>query len=208
MRALLRVFASGDKSGMASRLFEAFLDDKHTAVTYFDDPSLNAAAARHPNIDFFCNAALSAPNSLQKIQGKIRIHQALKKANWDISKMYQVLDLGVPAFNIGNKAFSTGDFANGLGVMINGVQHVYVVATDYFYDEKKKQYSITIKYVFYDVFGLDDDDLNEFGAQSDSILSPEASKGITAWWQLQFQFGHAPLVTRIVLERSYVCPAE
>ncbi len=91
--------------------------------------------------------------------------------------------------------------------MINGVQHVYVLATQYHYDSAAKKYSITLKFVFYDVFGLDDEDLNKFGAQSDSIFSPAAAIGITAWWQLQHQHGYTPLVTRIVLERSYEADA-
>lgn len=208
MRKLLTIFASGDKSGMATRLFEAFLTDSCREVAYFEDPALNAAANSHPNIEFFCNAALSAPNMTQKADGKIRIHQALKKVNWDITKMYIPTDLGVPAFNLGSKVRTTGDFNNGLGLMINGVQYVYVMATHYHYDKEAKSYCIRLKYIFYDVFGLDDDDLREFGAASDSIFSSSAAIGITAWWQLQHQHGYTPLVTRIVLERTYEAPAE
>ena len=208
MRRLLTVFASGDKTGMARRLFDAFLADTCREPTYFDDASLNSAAAAHPNIKFFCSAALSAPNSPNKALGKVRIHQALKKANWDITKLLMPTGLGVPAFNLGYKSFSTGDFDNGLGVMINGVQYVYVVATHYNYDSAAKKYCLTLKFIFYDVFGLDDDDLNEFGAPSDSATSSNAAIGITAWWQLQHQHGCAPLVTRIVLEETYEAPAE
>ncbi len=207
MRKLLEIFAAGDKTGMAARLFEAFLKDTCRNVAYFDDASLNAAANAHPNIDFFCNAALSAPNSAQKSLGKTRIHQALQKANWDIMKLHAPTDLGVPAFNNGSKIKSSEDFNNGLGLMINGVQHAYVMATHYKYDKAIKKYSITLKFIFYDVFGLDDDDLKEFGASSDSIFSSNAAIGITAWWQLQHQHGYAPLVTRIVLERTYEAPA-
>lgn len=207
MRKLLAIFASGDKSGMANRLFDAFLRDARGAVGYFDDASLNAAAGYHPNITYCCDAALSAPNSPNKAIGKTRIHQALENARWDITKMYMPADLGVPAFNLGSKAFATQDFNNGLGLMINGVQYVYVVATHYNYDSIAKKYCITLKFVFYDVFGLDDDDLKEFGATSDSILFSSAAIAITAWWQLQHQHGYAPLVTRIILERTYEAPA-
>ena len=208
MRKLLTIFASGDKSGMATRLFDAFLTDNCRLVTYFDDPSLNAAADSHPNINYFCDAALSAPNSLNRAIGKTRIHQALQKANLDITKMYMLTDLGVPAFNLGSKTFSSDDFNNELGLMINGVQYDYVLATHYNFDKVAKKYCITLKFIFYDVFGLDDDDLNEFGASSDSILYSNASVGITAWWQLQHQHGYSPLVTRIVLERTYEAQAE
>jgi hypothetical protein len=32
--------------------------------------------------------------------------------------------------------------------------------------------------------------------------------GITAWWQLQHQYGYAPLVTRVVVEQSFEVPAK
>jgi hypothetical protein len=204
---LLGIFAKGDKSGMAKRLFTEFLT-KRGSVTYFDDPALNLAAAQHPNIKHFCEAALSAPNSSQRAIGKTYIHQALKNAKWDIRSMVVPTNLGVPAFNTGSKSLSTGDFDNGLGVMINGVQYAYVVAKYYDYYEDTRSYSITLRYVFYDVFGLDDDDLNEFGATSDGLFNPAAAVGITAWWQLQHQYGYAPLVTRTLVERSFEVPAE
>lgn len=207
MRKLLSIFASGDKSGMAIRLFDQFLVDTCRPVAFFDDPKLNIAAGMHQNIREFCSAALSAPNSPYKSAGRTRIHQALKAANWDLNKLIMPSDLGVPAFNIGNKAFSTDDFNNGLGLMINGVQYAYVVATHYNYDRAKRTYCIALKYIFYDVFGLDDDDLDEFGASSDSAFSSDAAIGITAWWQLQHQYGYAPLVTRFIVERTYEAPA-
>jgi hypothetical protein len=135
-----------------------------------------------------------------------RIHQALRAAGWDINRLVAPSDLGVPAFNEGSAKFSTGDFNNGLGLMINGVQYVYVVATHYRYDSKAARYGVRLRFIFYDVFGLDDDDLEEFGADSDYNVSA-AAVGITAWWQLQHQFGHAPLVTRIVVDKAFEGPA-
>jgi len=205
MNKLVSIFASGDKSGMASRLFTKFLA-KQPAVIYFDDAALNTAAAGHENIKFFCSAALSAPNSPSKSAGKTRIHQALKIAGWDIQKMTAPTDLGVPAFNKGYKSISTGDFNNGLGVMINGLQYAYVIATNYQYDKAAGKYGITLQFRFYDIFGLDDDDLDEFGADSDWNISNSAI-GITAWWQLQHQFNYAPLVTRIVFDQDFEAPA-
>ncbi len=207
MRKLLSIFASGDKTGMASRLFNAFLANSCRRVTYFEDADLNRIASTHPNILHFCDSALSAPNPAKQPSGKTRIHQALKKVNWDIGKITGPTDLGVPAFNLGKARWRTGDYNNGLGVMINGVQYVYIMATQYHYNKEAQKYSITLKYLFYDVFGLDDDDLNEYGASSDSIFSSNAAIGITAWWQLQFQHEVAPLITRIVVEKTYEAPA-
>ena len=212
MRKLLEVFASGDKSGMATRLFNAFLAENCRRVTYFDDPALNAAAEKHPNIDYWCKAALNAPDWPRHTPTKLYIHQALKNANWDIGKIIVPTNLRVPAFNEGNQTpfrrFNTEDFDNGLGLMINGVQHVYVVATYYHHEPTANHYVIRLKYFFYDVFGLDDEDLREFGAKSDSIFRTDAGIGITAWWQLQHQHGCAPFVTRITLEKNYVVPTK
>lgn len=205
MEELLKVFASKDATGMAKRLFDRFLQ-KQSTVYYFDDADLNAAAEQHANIRFFCDAALSAPNLPNRSVGKTRIHQALKNANWDITRLTAPTDLGVPAFNIGDKGGifgPSGDFTNGLGVMINGVQHVYVIATHYCHDASTNTYSIRLKYLLFDVFGLDDDDLAEYGATSDGFFSSDAAVGITAWWQLQHQFNYAPLVTRITIEKTF-----
>ena len=110
-------------------------------------------------------------------------------------------DLGVPAFNQGTASLGTGDFGNGLAVMINGVQHVVVVAKEYSYDACAQQYRIKLEYVMYDVFGLDDDDLQQYGGSG--FFSSIAGRGITAWWQLQHQHGYAPLITRISFEREF-----
>jgi hypothetical protein len=204
MEKLLGIFASGDHTGMASRLFAKFLA-KQGKVTYFDDADLNAAADAHENIKYFCLAALGAPQpfGIPPAPGKTRIHQALKAASWDVTQLVAPTDLGVPAFNKGSKTWSTGDFDNGLGLMINGVQHVYVIATHYYYDKNYNFYFINLKYVFYDVFGLDDDDVNTYGAKEDNWHTSNAKIGITAWWQLQHQHAYAPLVTRIALEKTY-----
>ncbi|HEY3742275.1 MAG TPA: hypothetical protein VGL53_20635, partial [Bryobacteraceae bacterium] len=66
----------------------------------------------------------------------------------------------------------------------------------------------TLKFVMYDIFGLDDDDLDSYGAASDSVWHSNAAIGITAWWQLQHQWGYAPLVTRVIVVKSYDAPAE
>src|SRR5262249_28341474 len=52
-------FALGDETGMAKRLFDKFLA-KQDDVYYFEDRDLNAAAADHDNIKYFCAAALGA----------------------------------------------------------------------------------------------------------------------------------------------------
>jgi hypothetical protein len=153
------------------------------------------------------SAALSAHNSVFKSPAQKRIHQALQQAGWDITKVIAPTDLGVPALNNGSLYFSTEDFDNGLGLMINGVQHAYAVATHYHHDAAARRYCIGLKFVFYDVFGLDDDDLREYGVTPGTPFHIDSAIGITAWWQLQHQFGYAPLVTRVVVRRAFEAEA-
>ena len=85
--------------------------------------------------------------------------------------------------------------------MINGVQYAFVYIEEYCYNSCEQQYTIKLKFILYDVFGLDDD-LIEFGAASDwNLLS--APQGITAWWQLQHQFDYAPLITKAVIYKDF-----
>jgi len=206
MRFLLHEFASGDGSGKAKRLFDDFLKPQ-TGLIFWSDSDLTAAAEVHPNITTFIHRALSAPNSPERSPGKTRIHQALKEAGWDINAVAPVEGLGVPAFNDGSPFWHSGDFNNGLGVMINGIQHVIVVAKDYYLDRSKgkNEYYIKLEYVFYDVFGLDDEDVVEYGADGGWVDSV-ASKGITAWWQLQHQHNYPLLITRIAFEKEFWVP--
>jgi hypothetical protein len=211
MAHLLDYFADDDDKGMARRLFNKFLA-KQSQVFYFEDKDLNAAAAAHKNMQYFCLAALGAPPpiGIQPAPGKTRIHQALRAAKWDINNLVAPTDLGAPAFNLGDKAphytgDATGDWANGLGVMIDAVQYVYVVATHYHYDQVANSYCIRLKYIGYDVFGLDNTDVDKYGAMKDNSYTKfgEMGVGITAWWQLQHQHNYAPLVTRFVVEKTF-----
>jgi hypothetical protein len=212
MRHLLDYFATDDPNGKARRLFDKFLA-KQGQVTYFTDPDLDKAAAAHENIQYFCTAAVGAPfpypYGAPPAPGKTRIHQALKASKWDITNLVAPTDLGAPAFNLGDKkkifGDATGDWANGLGVMIDAIQYVYVVATHYRYDATANFYCIKLKFMGYDVFGLDNDDVDTYGAIKDDSYTKfgEMGVGITAWWQLQHQFGYAPLITRFIVERTF-----
>jgi hypothetical protein len=204
MRGLLGIFAGSDTSGMATRLVNAFLTPNRT-VRFWSDAALDAAVRAHPNTASWVSLSLNAPTSPERSPGRTRIHQALQAANWDINAAVAPTDLGPPAFNTGNKVLRTGDWGNGLALMINGVRHVVVIARDYHYDACRQEYFIRLQYVFYDVFGLDDIDLQRFGASG--FMDSDASRGITAWWQLQHQHGYVPLITRVSFEREFTVPA-
>jgi hypothetical protein len=115
MRALLRSFGAGDADGNASRLLEAFLTG-NSGVEVFSDPALDRAVEAHENFVDFSDRTMNAPgHGSDAASGKVRIHQALKNAGWNIDKVRPITDLGILAFNKGSKVLGTGDFGNGLG---------------------------------------------------------------------------------------------
>ena len=201
MRRLLGIFAANDTDGKARTLMNSFLGH-HRTLMFHSQTRLDAAVNAHANVDYFCEAALGAPGRRAAAPGVVRIHQRLEQAGWNIQRTVPATGLGPPALNLGNKVLGTGDFGNGLGLMVNDIARVYVIATHYDHYPSQNRYEIRLKYVFFDVFGLDDDDLAEYGASSDWNVS-NAKIGITAWWQLQHQHGFAPLITRMTAERQF-----
>lgn len=219
MRSLVHAFAPADPDGKASRLVEAFLS-KRSKVDVFTDPGLDRAVAQHENFRDFSDRVVAAPGTPPRA-GTTRIHQALAANGWDIDRVHTITDLGPPAWNKGSKELGTGDYRTGLGLMMNGVQHVLVIAEDYTYSSCDRLYSMKLKFVMYDVFGLDDGDLTDpavlsvagvelarttVGARDNSGWAEQ--QGITAWWQLQHQHDYAPLVARAVVERDFVVSTE
>jgi hypothetical protein len=160
----------------------------------------NARLSSHKNIQHFMEATLAAPGLAQRGAGKVGLHQALVRKNMDISAVALISDLGVPALNIGDPGLfrNTGDWNNGLAFMVNGIQYVFVFVTYYCYNQKAHKYDITLEYHFFDVFGLDDDDVLEYGGSFFDF-----AQGVTAWWQLQHQYGYAPHITRGITSRTF-----
>jgi LysM repeat protein len=204
MNDLLVVFARDDTNGKAKKIFDSF-QSKKSDVTIFMDAGLNQSIAASSNFQAFSSRTLAAPGTEGASPDKTRIHQGLKKVGWDINKVTRIEDLGVPAFNSGTKTFdpilNSEDWSNGLAVMINGVQYVFVYVTKYHYDSCPKQYRIELRFVLYDVFGLDDPDVKSYGVTN--LFNNMASRGITAWWQLQHQHDYAPLLLRAVVTRHW-----
>lgn len=186
----------GKARGMAYRLANAFLG-KQKQVREWRDNSYDTAVKKHPNMQAFSRFTLSAPRN-KRPKGKLGIHDLLLAANMDISKVKPIENFGTPAFNIGSKFRSTEDFSNGLGVIAHDVQYVYIYATKYCYNQTEKKYSIVLENHVYDVFGLDDEDQEEFGGNLGDKYSM-----ITAWWQLQHQYGYAPLITKAIVSYDY-----
>jgi len=195
MRRLLEHFARSDDAGIASRIFEHFLQG-NAGVGYYEDPNIDFLASRHPNMTNFCDNLM-----------RTTIHDRLARAKWNINKMFPNTLSGFASFNLGRVfPFSTQDNANGMRLAVNSVQHVVAVAEGYYYDVAKNVYHIDVKFWMYDVFGLDDGDIEEFGNHGRLRFTKEAI-GFAAWWQLQHQFNYAPMITRWSIRREYTIPA-
>ena len=95
MLKLLDIFAPGDKTGMAKRLFDKFLSG-NAKVEVFEDADMNEAIKNHPNFKAFSRLTLAAPGTAGASSKKTRIHQTLRNAHWDINNVRRIYDLGVP----------------------------------------------------------------------------------------------------------------
>lgn len=222
VRKLPKLFAKDALSGAAPDLVEAFLSKK-TNIELFTDGRLDAAVEKNQNFIDFASLAMGAqatPNSAPKL----RIHQSLEQAGWDVNRAMPVLDLGAPAFNHGRELIKFGvnteDFASGLALTMNGIQYVMIDVESYSYVSCQRRYKIDLRFALYDVFGLDDKDLAKFGAPGRLLTTVgaaiagepftavagnirDAMIGITAWWQLQHHFDYAPLITRALVRKSF-----
>ncbi|HLJ85995.1 MAG TPA: carboxypeptidase-like regulatory domain-containing protein [Candidatus Angelobacter sp.] len=204
MSHLLNDFAWDDKDKIAEREFKAFQSQK-TAPEIYTDPNLDKAVPLSENFKDYPARVLAAPPIVPPA-GKARIHQVLKAAGWDINAVKPITDLGVPALNAGESpglfSKSTKDRATGLFALIDTVNHVLVFVETYEFDSCKQEYTIQLVFELYDVFGIDDDNIKKFGYGADVLEGKNwtnDAEAVTAWWQLQHQFGFAPLITKVVV---------
>jgi hypothetical protein len=217
MAALLILFAQNAADDFPWRCFGAFFQ-KNATVTIYSDPMLNKAIENSVNFNAFAERTLGAPGTKGANPSKMRIHQWLASYDWDINQM-GFTEVSPPAFNDGSLRKFSGDYGNGLTILINAVQHVLVFVDAYHYDSCQQQYTITLIFELYDVFGLDNDDLGKYGTSASgvpwwvkawgyasddtSVTLKTMEEGFTAWWQLQHQFNYAPMVTKSAVTKTY-----
>jgi hypothetical protein len=206
MSVLLEHFAWDDKDKKAEKEYGVF-QSKKSGLEIYTDPNLDEAVRLSQNFKDYPRRVLAAP-PVAPPTGKVRIHQALAAAGWDINAIAPITDLGVPALNEGDNpgvfSKSSGDRATGLFTLINSVTHVRVFADQYEFDSCKQEYTINLVIELYDSFGLDDEDVRKFGykATQDFKNLTSDAQAITAWWQLQHQFNYAPLITKVVVRQG------
>lgn len=122
-----------------------------------------------------------------------RYNQALADVNGDPSKA-QRFTIGNPAFN--NEHNNT----DGLGITIHGVSYVEVHLVKFEWtNQKAGDYKVDLRIDLYDTFGLDAKDVSP-------SLSPSTwykfDGGLTAWYILQHNFNHVPLLTHVNEEQA------
>lgn len=201
--ALPKSFATTNNA-MATGEFKAFLMKKGAPEVY-SDPALDKVVEADDNFLAFSDFVLNAPGLAHQGAGRLRLHQALQRHGWNINVVPPLTGLGVLAFNSGSAApwGVSGDHANGLTIMIDAVAHALVYVTDYSYSSAMGKYNVELLFELYDAFGLEDEDIKTYGYKAKLLNRFEENKGFTAWWQLQHQFGYAPLVTKVSVKRRF-----
>ena len=189
---------------MAANEFNAFLTKKSVPEIY-SDPALDKTVASDDNFIAFSDYTLNAPGTSHYDPARLRLHQALKINGWNINAVTKLIGLGVLAFDLGIQypPLNSGDYANGLTIMIDTVAHALIFVKDYSYSSGRGNYDIELVFELYDAFGLDDEDMAKAGYKAKIANRFEENRGFTAWWQLQHQFAYAPLVTKVSITRRF-----
>jgi hypothetical protein len=122
-----------------------------------------------------------------------RYNQALANVNGDPSK--------VDPFKIGNPAFNNEhNNTDGLGITIHAVSYVEVHLVKFQWtNQKSGEYRVDLKIDFYDTFGLDGDDISPSFSPSTWY---KFDGGLKAWYKLQHNFNHVPLLTHVNEEQA------
>lgn len=203
---------------MALNEFNTFLK-KNSAPQIYTDPALDRTVASDDNFKAFSDYILNAPGLGHYDKGRLRLHQFLQIVGWNINHVtkQKLEDFSksngkppqVLAFDNGLLQFpypfigTSGDFANGLKIMIDAVCHTLIFVKDYTYSSARGKYDIELLFELYDGFGLNDANIQLTGYKAEVRNQLPENKGFTAWWQLEHQFGYAPLVTKVSVTRCF-----
>lgn len=165
----------------------------------FENEALNNVISKDSNFDSFKKA----------VTYKILIR--LKKAKWNLSNIEES-DL----VRFDNVAFNQGiNRKDGLTILIDAVEHIEVYIQELEKIDEEK-YKLTLKFVLFDTFGLDFEDIKKFGKRNDStsryVLDWEEGNtsekiyiqnnyglGFSSWWILQHRFNRKPFITKATI---------
>ena len=173
MQTLRFLFSTADNQQMSNELVREFFTARSHVVA-FTRESLNSFTRKHPSFIRF------RANMINEFGF------AFRRAGYDLGRVGMIQNVPLPNFR------RWSDKLKGTFFMVDRLAHAYTVLTGINYDPGGRSYTCNFRFLFYDVFGLDDNDVRRYGI----------SAGVRSWWQLQHQHGYAPLVTRIVVDTS------
>lgn len=115
----------------------------------YENNTLNSVVESDPNFIFFKRAVI------------YKILIKLKSVDWDISKL--IPNQLVRFFNV---AFNTEEnHEDGLTILIDAVEHIEVYLIEYKPPNHSGDLYIKLKFVLYDTFGLDLEDVQKYGVR-------------------------------------------
>jgi hypothetical protein len=124
----------------------------------------------------------------------------------------QPIDNKMPVASIDRFAYNSLDnFTDGLLITIDQVSYIEVYLDAIHLDTTPK--TVDLRYVLYDTYGLDDEDLKKYGLLANNedgraaspskdsfkkkFVSTAFGSMFNAWWLLQYQHDCVPFVTKI-----------
>ena len=173
MQKLRFTFSITDRQEISNALVGEFFTPRDHVVA-FTNENLNEVARKHPS---FITYRANMINEFGR---------RFETAGYDLRQIGSIRNIPLPNFR------RAADRLRGTFFMVDRLAHAYTLLTDIEFDPEGRSYRCDFRFLFYDVFGLDDNDVRRYGLNS----------GVRAWWLLQHQYGYAPLVTRIVVDTS------
>ena len=173
MQRLRFTFSITDRQEISNSLVEEFFTPRDHVVA-FTRESLNDVTKAHPS---FITYRANMINEFGR---------RFERVGFNLRSFGRIQNIPLPNF----RRFA--DRLRGTFFMVDRLAHTYTLLTDIEFDPNGRSYHCKFRFLFYDVFGLDDNDVRRYGLNS----------GVRAWWLLQHQYGYAPLVTRIVVDTS------
>ena len=191
MRQLSYIFTTSDDdmTGVADEMIEHFLSGSGTS--YSNDILTNRVREHSATIAFVSSTKQLLINELIAANGDL---YSLSQSNSDYKNAAD--EISAPAYN------TTADYVNGLKICLNGIWGYYLEITEF--NVTENTFDGKLKYVIYDHFGLDTNDLSGASAYS-SFLSYTNQFG--SWFILQryenCAESYKPFITYIEFEESF-----
>lgn len=173
LNQLMTSLSFGDMETVALEMADRFKNG--TGGTYKSD-ILNKEISNNPAFTTYHNSFFA------------ELKEELKKNSYDPSTM-KMIPMKLLNFS------SFWDKASGLGITVHQVWSAKAEIQDYSYNKCTKMWSGTLKYTFYDHFGLDWEDIKKHG--EDRIPQYHTGDFFKAWYILQHYRSAKPFITEM-----------